>query len=89
MSTDNHTDNGAIHELAALYALDSLDAHEKQLFEEHLRAGCEACSAEIRSLQDVTSGIARSVAADPLAQLRDRLMARVSRTPRRPGLAYN
>ncbi len=45
--------------------------------------------AELLSLQDVTVGIASSVVADPPAQLRDRLMERVGRTPRMPGIAYN
>ena len=73
----------------SLYALDALDSGEKQQFEAHLRDGCDACQAELRSLQAVTVGISTALAVDPPAQLRDRLMARVARTPRMPGIAYN
>jgi quercetin dioxygenase-like cupin family protein len=87
MSNSNHSD--AVHELAALYALDALDAGEKTQFEDHLRAGCESCAAEVRSLHDVGIAIGASVPIDPPATLRERLMSRVARTPRRPGIAYD
>jgi hypothetical protein len=85
----NQTNPNSLHELAPLYALDALDSGEKQLFEAHLREGCAPCRTELLSLQDVTVGIASSVVADPPVQLRDRLMERVGRTPRMPGIAYN
>lgn len=79
----------ALHELAPFYALDALDSDDKQQFEDHLRSGCEACELELRSMRDVATGIAAAVATDPPARLRDRLMERVARTPRAPGIAYN
>jgi len=86
----NHSDNSAaVHELAALYALNALDAEETKRFEDHLRAGCDVCAIEIRTFQGVATGIAASVATPPQPQLKERLMSRVARTPRTPGLAYN
>jgi len=79
----------SLHGLAALFALGALEDGDAQRFEDHLRGGCDICAAELRRLQDVVTGIASSVAATPPPQLRDRLMARVARTPRTPGLAYN
>ena len=77
-----------VHELAPLYVLDGLDVQDKLRFEEHLRLGCEICSIELRSLQDVASALGGSVPADPPAALRERLLAKVSRTPRVPGRTY-
>ena len=78
----------ALHELAPLYALGALDAREKEQFEKHL-ANCQACAAELQDLREVATGIASTVATQPPAELRERLIARVARSPRRPGLAYN
>jgi len=85
----DNTNLGAVHELATLYALDSLDAGQKHQFEEHLRTGCEQCADEVRSVQSVALNLAAGVAVDPPAQLRDRLIERIARMPRSPGLAYN
>ncbi len=82
-------ETGTVHELASLYALGGLGPAEEKHFEEHLRMGCEACSAELRSLEDVTSALAASIAVEPPSQLRERLMARVTRMPRTPGIAYH
>jgi quercetin dioxygenase-like cupin family protein len=87
--SDQHGNGGAIHELASLYALQALDAREKTKFEEHLRAGCESCAAEVAALRQTSAAIGSSVPVDPPAHLRDRLMARVARSPRSPGIAYN
>ena len=88
MNDKKNFSGNAVHELAPLYVLGGLDAHDKIRFEEHLRLGCEICSLELRSLEEVASALGRSVPADPPAGLRDRLLARVSRTPRVPGRAY-
>jgi anti-sigma factor ChrR (cupin superfamily) len=88
MSNQN-TNGDAIHELATLFALNALDAQEKAQFEDHLRSGCESCAAEISALAAVGTALGASVPIDPPAALRDRLMARVARTPRRPGVAYD
>ena len=40
-----------IHDLTAAYALDALDAHDEERYEEHL-ATCERCREELAELRD-------------------------------------
>jgi quercetin dioxygenase-like cupin family protein len=87
--SDQHNNGGAIHELASLYALQALDARETAQFEEHLRAGCEACAAEVAAVHQTSTAIGSAAPVDPPPHLRDRLMSRVARSPRTPGIAYN
>lgn len=65
-------------ERAALYVLGSLGPAEAVEFEGHLRQGCAACQAEVRSFAEVTAelGLA-AVPVDPPAGLGLRLLARV------------
>ena len=59
------------------YVLGALPELEAEVLEKHL-AGCEACRAEVASLQPVTAAIARSVPqVDPPASLKASLMATV------------
>jgi quercetin dioxygenase-like cupin family protein len=74
-----------MHDLAPLYVLGGLDDRQKSKFEEHLRLGCEICNVQLRSLQDVASAIGASTPVEPPAELRQRLLNRVARTPRVPG----
>ncbi len=62
-----------LHELAALYAVGALDDAEREMFEQHLRSGCEGCQAELRALELVTDNLAMVAAAEPPAGLRQRL----------------
>jgi anti-sigma factor RsiW len=48
-----------LHELAAMYALGSLDARERELFEQHLRE-CEDCAGDVLSLSQVAGLIGES-----------------------------
>ena len=75
-----------LHELASSYALDALDQAEKTAFEEHLREGCEACEAELRSFQMVASELAESVGQEPPSSLRQRLLGKIASAPRIPGI---
>ncbi len=77
-----------LHELASLYALGSLDAGEKIAFEEHLRQGCDACAKDARLFGDIANLIGQSVPAKPSQQLRERLLSKVSRSPRVPGILF-
>jgi quercetin dioxygenase-like cupin family protein len=77
-----------LHELASLYALGALDAGEKIAFEEHLHQGCNTCAEDLLSFTDVASLIGESVPAKPSPQLRDRLLSRVNRSPRVPGILF-
>ena len=86
--SDEHNHNGAMHELASLFALNDLNADGADHFEAHLRS-CESCAAEVAALREAATAIGSSVPVDPPVHLRERLLARVARTPRRPGIAYD
>jgi len=61
-----------------LYVLDCLTESEAAAFEEHVK-DCSLCTTELERLQDVTSALAMLVpAADPPANLRQRLVERVA-----------
>lgn len=88
MNDRTQVSSADLHELAPLYALDALDAAEKIAFEEHLRQGCDSCAKDVRSFTDIAGLIAESVSAAPPARLRDRLLSKVSRAPRAPGILF-
>ena len=88
MSDYKRDSDNSIHELALFYALGGLEARDVGQFEEHLRQGCEICSAELSSFKDVAAAIGSSVPADPPAKLRERLLARVGQASRIPGRVY-
>jgi anti-sigma-K factor RskA len=63
-----------IHELSAAYALDALDADERQAFEEHL-ARCEECRESVAAFHDTAASLAHGVEArQPPASLRSRIL---------------
>lgn len=74
-----------LHELAAMYALGSLDARERELFEQHLYE-CDDCAGDVLSLSQVADLIGESVSAVPPEQLRKRLLSRIGGSPRVPGI---
>ena len=64
-----------IHELTAPYALDALDAHEVQAFEDHLRE-CERCREEVAVLRATAASLAHDApAVAPPPELRSRILA--------------
>jgi hypothetical protein len=63
-----------IHDLASIFALDALDAHEESAYEEHL-ASCAVCQAEVRAMREVAGLLALTVAVSPPPALRDRILA--------------
>ena len=69
-----------LHELSALYALDVLDADERERFEEHL-ADCEQCQGELASLRDTASSLAFVPGPPPPLELRDRVLERARAEP--------
>ncbi len=77
-----------LHELASLYALGALDLGERIAFEEHLRQGCDVCAKDVGSFTDIANLIGESVPAMPSPRLRERLLSRVSRSPRVPGILF-
>ncbi|MEV8123776.1 anti-sigma factor [Streptomyces sp. NPDC085944] len=74
---------GALHSLAAPYALDALDGAERVRFERHLE-GCERCAAEVRALAEDAVRLAWSTAAPAPPALRARVLAAVRTAAQEP-----
>jgi len=63
-----------VHDLTAAYALDALDADERDRYEAHL-AQCERCRGELATLGEATTALALAVPAPaPPARLRSRIL---------------
>ena len=60
-----------LHDLAAAYALDAVDAEERSAFEAHL-ATCAECQIDVAELSDGASFLAEEAA--PPAAMRDRVL---------------
>jgi quercetin dioxygenase-like cupin family protein len=75
-----------LHELAALYALGSLEGRDDAAFEEHLRQGCDACASDVRSFGAIASLVGESVPAVAPDRLRQRLLSKIGKSPRVPGI---
>lgn len=69
-----------LHELAAAYALDSLDPEEALLFEQHLPS-CSTCPGEVEEFRKVATSLAETTATAPPADLKNRVLAEISETP--------
>ncbi|MEW1748838.1 anti-sigma factor [Streptomyces angustmyceticus] len=63
-----------LHTLTGAYALGALSEQEAAEFGRHL-AQCEACTREVRELQETAARLALAVAEVPPADLRTRVMA--------------
>jgi anti-sigma-K factor RskA len=75
-------DHDAIKELLPLAALDRLAPDEAAILEEHLRAGCDECAAELRSYREAAANIA--FADEPGVsndRVWDRLASRLTKGP--------
>jgi anti-sigma-K factor RskA len=63
-----------VHELTAAYALDALDADERERYEGHL-AQCEQCRTELAGLGEAAAALALAApSAAPPAELRTRIL---------------
>jgi anti-sigma-K factor RskA len=79
------TDN--LHTLLGPYALDAVSLEEHEAFEQHLHT-CSACREELEGLQATAARLGAAAAAAPSAELRDRVMDAIARTPQeRPRVA--
>jgi anti-sigma factor RsiW len=79
------TDN--LHTLLGPYALDAVSPEEHEAFEQHLHT-CAACREELEGLQATAARLGAAAAAAPSAELRDRVMDAIARTPQeRPRVA--
>lgn len=69
-------------ELLTLHALDALDGPDRRKLEEHLQ-DCSACGAELAEMRDAAGLMAHaSTAAEPRAEVRERILNRVRSEPR-------
>ena len=68
-----------IHQLAAAYALDAVDERERAEFEAHYST-CAVCQPEVSGFRVTLSQLAATVAVDPPASLKARVMAEISGT---------
>jgi anti-sigma-K factor RskA len=67
----------------ALYALGSLDAEERQAIEQHLAAGCDSCSVELKAWREVVGMVPFEGPARAAPDLKAKLLARVRADARR------
>jgi len=74
-----------IHALSGAYAVDALDDHERELFEQHL-ADCAACQAEVASLREASAILAETSYAAPPPALRDKVLADIGKVRPLPPL---
>jgi len=64
----------AIHDLTPAYALDALDPHDEERYEEHL-ATCELCREQLAALRDPVAALAYGVESPaPPPELRARIL---------------
>jgi anti-sigma-K factor RskA len=68
-----------VHHLAAAYALDALDQHERAAFEAHYES-CDVCRSDVLEFRETMASVAESLAAPPPPSLKDRVMADIAVT---------
>ncbi len=69
----------ALHDLTPAYALDALDADERDTYEQHLST-CEQCRAELETMQRTASSLAYAVVSPtPPPALRERILEEARR----------
>jgi anti-sigma factor RsiW len=69
-----------LHELSGAYVLDAVDDIERAAFARHL-AECEACTAEVAELRQVTEMLGELTETPPPAALRANVLAAARQTP--------
>ena len=73
-----------LHSLSGAYALDALEpGAERDRFTRHL-SRCPSCASEVRGFREVATALAFATAAEPPAELRDRVLAAAARTRQQP-----
>ena len=76
-----------LHDLAAAYALDALDATERTTFEEHL-TGCAPCRRQVDEARATMADLGDLGATPPPPAMRRAVMERIAATPQEsPGVA--
>jgi anti-sigma factor ChrR (cupin superfamily) len=74
-----HSSAEEIGETAALYSLGALSSEEAAAFEEHLRAGCDPCLAEVGAFADVVRILGQAAEPrTPRPELRAAVLERIA-----------
>ncbi|MDQ2877151.1 MAG: zf-HC2 domain-containing protein, partial [Actinomycetota bacterium] len=68
-----------LHGLTGAYAVDALDAGERERFEQHL-GRCSSCEHEVRGMQETATRLAVAVAAPPPAGLKAAVLTAAAQT---------
>ena len=72
-----------LHALTGAYAVDALDAAERERFERHL-GRCPSCAHEVRGMQETATRLAIAVAAPPPAGLKAAVLTAAAQTRQHP-----
>jgi anti-sigma-K factor RskA len=72
-----------LHALTGAYAVDALDAAERERFEQHL-SRCPSCAHEVRGMQETATRLAVAVAAPPPAGLKAAVLTAAAQTRQHP-----
>ncbi|HMH92739.1 MAG TPA: anti-sigma factor [Streptosporangiaceae bacterium] len=72
-----------LHGLTGPYAVDALDAAERDRFEQHL-GRCPSCEHEVRGMQETATRLAIAVAAPPPAGLKAAVLTAAAQTRQHP-----
>ena len=72
-----------LHALTGAYALNALDAGEREDFERHL-VTCETCSVEVTEFHATSASLGSAIAETPPAGLKARVMADIAETRQEP-----
>jgi anti-sigma factor RsiW len=72
-----------VHALTGAYVLDAVPEFERAAFERHL-AECDACTQEVRELQETATRLGQAAAAEPPSHLRGQVLARISQVRQLP-----
>ena len=75
-----------LHTLTGAYALNAVDATERDRFEHHLRR-CKPCGNEVRGLAETATALAMAVATAPPPQLKQRVLTAAAATRQMPPAA--
>jgi quercetin dioxygenase-like cupin family protein len=75
-----------MREHAAASVLSGLTPEEQAELDRHLDSGCAVCAEEIRIVGELAVGIGIAVPTDPPPSIREKLLGRLGRSPRFPGV---
>jgi anti-sigma-K factor RskA len=72
-----------VHTLTGAYAVDAVDAAERERFEQHL-PHCQSCEHEVRGMQETATRLGLAVAAPPPAGLKAAVLTAAAQTRQHP-----